>query len=91
MSDPRLGDHAIGIELRIEESVTQRLWAEREGWTDVVRSLELEIAELYAELADTAERVAGRQYAEAVIHDARTAGQLVSSGLVHGCPTRQQQ
>jgi len=56
MNDPRLADHATGLELRIEESVSQQLWAEREGWTEMVRALEAEIADLYLELAATAEQ-----------------------------------
>ncbi len=77
MTNPCLADHAIGLELRIEESVSQRQWAEREGWTAMAQTLEGEIADLYAELADTAEQAAGVHYAQVVIHHAETASHLV--------------
>ena len=69
MSDPRLEDHAVGVELQITELVEQRARAEVQGDTARAEHLQREIATLQEELASTAEQIAGESWAEPVIHD----------------------
>jgi hypothetical protein len=76
MTDPRLADHATGVELQIEELVVQRETARREGWDDQADSLEPEIAQLQLELADTAEKAADEHYQPVSVHGADTADHL---------------
>ena len=76
MTDPRLADHATGVELQIEELVHQRETARREGWGDEADALEPEIAELQLELAETAEQVADEHYQRIDVHDVDTADHL---------------
>lgn len=57
MSDPRLEDHAVGIELQIVELVEQRERARVQGDTDGVNRAQAEIDALQAELATTAEQI----------------------------------
>jgi hypothetical protein len=73
MTDPRLGDHATGVELQIEELVLRRETARREGWPEEADALEPEIAQLQVELAETAERVADEHYRQVRVHDVETA------------------
>jgi hypothetical protein len=68
MIDPRLGDHATGLELQLEELVDRRRRAQREGWPSQVRLIDRHIDELQQELADTAEQVADTHYRIPVIH-----------------------
>lgn len=76
MTDPRLADHATGVELQIEELVVQQDTARREGWDDQADALQPEIALLQLELADTAEQVADENYQPMSIHGADTADDL---------------
>jgi hypothetical protein len=76
MTDPRLADHATGVELQIEELVVQRDTARREGWADQADALEPEIAQLQLELAATAEQAADEHYQPMRVHGADTADHL---------------
>jgi N-formylglutamate amidohydrolase len=57
MSDPRLEDHAVGIELQIVELVEQRERARVQGDSAAVQRVQDEIDALQAELASTAEQI----------------------------------
>ena len=57
VTDPRLVDHATGIELEIVELVEQRERATAQGRAADAARLQSEIDVLYRELADTAERI----------------------------------
>ena len=58
MTDPRLADHEMGLELQIVELVEQRTRAEVQGRSDDARRIQAEIDALQAELAGTAEQIA---------------------------------
>lgn len=58
MTDPRLADHEMGLELQIVELVEQRTRAEVQGRTDDARRIQDEIDALQLELARTAEHIA---------------------------------
>jgi hypothetical protein len=77
MHDPRLGDHATGLELQIEELVVRRERARREGWKDQVDDLEREITGLYLELAETTVEAANPTFRPVVIRGAEKAGDLI--------------
>lgn len=62
MSDPRLEDHAFGIELQITELVERRERASVQGRTDRAKAISKEIEALQAELANTAEEIADEHY-----------------------------
>ena len=51
-------DHALGVELQLEELVDRADEARRHGWPQEAEALEPEITALQGELAETAERVA---------------------------------
>ncbi len=72
MHDPRLEDHALGIELQLAELVDQAERARVQGRLDEAESIQAEMERLQQELAETAERVS--QTAEPVEVDAATAG-----------------
>jgi hypothetical protein len=57
MVDPRLADHAMGIELQLEELTEQRLRATVQGREADARQLENEIRDLHTELAATVEQM----------------------------------
>ena len=57
MTDPRLVDHATGVELEIVELVEQRERAIAQGRAADAARLQSEIDALYRELAETAERI----------------------------------
>ena len=57
MSDPRLEDHAVGVELQIVELVEQRERARVQGDSAGVQTAQDEIDALQAELATTAEQI----------------------------------
>lgn len=59
MADPRLEDHAVGVELQIVELVERMERARIQGEDEEADRLEREIAGLQAELARTAEKIAG--------------------------------
>jgi hypothetical protein len=58
MADFRASDHAMGLELQLEELNEQRERARVQGRLEVVARLEGEIAALQSELARTAELAA---------------------------------
>jgi hypothetical protein len=70
MADPRLEDHAVGVELQITELVEQRERALVQGDDGRAAELTREITGLQEELASTAEQIAGESWDEPVIHDA---------------------
>lgn len=74
MKDPRLEDHALGIELQLAELVDQAERARVQGLDSEAKSIQAEIARLQEELAETAERVA--ESADPVEVDASTASCL---------------
>jgi hypothetical protein len=55
MNNPRLEDHAVGVELQLIEVVEQQHRAEVQGRTDDASALEREVEALQDELATTAE------------------------------------
>jgi hypothetical protein len=55
-------DHAIGVELQLTELVEKRERALVQGRADRARELTSEIEVLQAELAATAERIAGEHF-----------------------------
>ena len=57
MTDPRLEDHLVGLELQLVELVEQEQRAEVQGRVDDAARLEAQVAALQAELATTAERI----------------------------------
>jgi hypothetical protein len=76
MSDPRLGDHALGLELQLEDVVVRLERARRHGWADEVHALELDVTALQLELADTAEQAADEHYRPILVRGAETAERL---------------
>jgi hypothetical protein len=58
MTDPRLEDHAVGVELQLTELVEKRERARVQGRSERVAELSPEIEALQSELAATAERIA---------------------------------
>jgi hypothetical protein len=75
--DPRIGDHATGLELQLEELVIRRERARRKGWADEVHALEVEISAIQLELADVAEQADAGHFKPIVIHGADTAEHLI--------------
>ena len=71
MSDPRLEDHAVGVELQITELVEQRERAVVQGDEVRAAALTVQIEGLQEELASTAEQIAGESWAEPTIHEAQ--------------------
>lgn len=69
MSDPRLEDHAIGVELQMNELVEQRERASVQGDDVRASALTVELEGLQEELASTAEQIAGESWDEPVIRD----------------------
>ncbi|MHB1710991.1 MAG: hypothetical protein ACYCV7_06260 [Acidimicrobiales bacterium] len=53
--DPRQGDHALGIELQLNELVEQRARARAQGNLAEVANLEGRISALWTELADASD------------------------------------
>jgi len=70
MSNPRLEDHLVGLELQLVELVENKQRAEVQGRTEDARALDREISELQAELAATAEELS-REEEEAALPKAR--------------------
>jgi hypothetical protein len=68
MADPRLEDHAVGVELQLTELTEERERARVQGRDDRVRELDAEIAALQDELAVTAERIVTETWHEAEVH-----------------------
>ena len=67
MTDPRLEDHVVGLELQLVELVERHKQAQTlVGGEDEVARLEAEIAELQTELAVSAERLLADEQPQAV-------------------------
>jgi hypothetical protein len=64
VTDPRIEDHAVGVELQLTELVEKRERALVQGRTDRAEELTVEIEVLQTELAATAERI-GNEHFEA--------------------------
>jgi hypothetical protein len=62
MADEHLEDHAIGVELQINELVEQRERALVQGDEARVATLDAEIAALQDELMETSEQIADPDY-----------------------------
>ena len=62
MTDPRIEDHAVGVELQLTELVERRERALVQGRTDEAEALQPEIESLQEELARTAERIASEHF-----------------------------
>ena len=58
MTDPRLEDHVVGLELQIVELVERRERALVQGEPDAAAAIQTEIDALQSELASTAEAIA---------------------------------
>jgi hypothetical protein len=58
MLDPRLEDHAVGLELQIIELVDRLQWAVAQERSDDAVALQKEIEQLQDELVRTTERLA---------------------------------
>jgi DnaJ-domain-containing protein 1 len=67
MADPRLEDHAVGVELQLTELTEELERARVQGRADRMRQLEAEIAELQDDLASTAEQIVSEHWHEAEI------------------------
>jgi hypothetical protein len=73
MANFRPADHAMGLELQIEELIEQRERARVQGRVEDARHLAVEIGALQAELASTAEQAAvlgNQDEPEPELHDA---------------------
>jgi hypothetical protein len=68
MADPRLEDHAVGVELQLTELTEELERARVQGRADRMRALQAEIDELQDDLAATADRIVGEHWHEAEIH-----------------------
>lgn len=67
MTDPRLEDHVVGLELQLVELVERHKYAQTlVGGEDEVARLEVEIADLQTELAASAELLVTDEQPEAV-------------------------
>lgn len=69
MTDPRLEDHAVGVELQITELVEKRERALVQGRRARAADLSAEIEALQAELARTAEAIVDEHYDRVEIHE----------------------
>jgi len=72
VDDPRLADHAVGIELEMTELVEQRQRALVQGRTAEANDLQREIDALQLELVETAEELSS-DAPHAEVHGARIA------------------
>jgi hypothetical protein len=68
MTDPRLEDHAVGVELQLTELVEKIERARVQGRTDRVAELQPQLEALQDELATTAESIADEHWDHAEIH-----------------------
>lgn len=68
MTDPRLEDHAVGVELQLTELNEELERARVQGRTERMAELAPEIAALQDDLATTAERIAGEHWDGPEIH-----------------------
>jgi N-formylglutamate amidohydrolase len=68
MTDPRLEDHAFGVELQMTELVEQIERAKVQGLDDRAAELQRELEALQDDLVETAEIIADEHYEHADIH-----------------------
>jgi hypothetical protein len=69
MTNPRLEDHLVGLELQLVELVENKHRAEVQGRIDDAKLLDVEINELQTEMAATAETISeAEQEVDAVPH-----------------------
>jgi hypothetical protein len=68
MADPRLEDHAVGVELQLTELTEELERARVQGRRDRMAEIERELAALRDDLAATAERIADEHFDGASIH-----------------------
>ena len=68
MADPRLEDHAVGVELQLTELNEELERARVQGRPERMRELETEITALQDDLAETADQIVNETYPEAEIH-----------------------
>ena len=68
MADPRLEDHAIGVELQLTELTEELERARVQGRTERMAAIETEITALQDDLALTAEKIVGDHHKSAEIH-----------------------
>jgi uncharacterized coiled-coil DUF342 family protein len=68
MTDPRLEDHAVGVELQLTELVEKIERARIQGRHDRVAELQPQVEALQDELAETAESIAEEHWEHAEIH-----------------------
>jgi hypothetical protein len=73
MNDPRLEDHALGVELQITELVERIERARVQGRLDRVLELQTELEALQDDLARTADSIANEHWAHAEIHWPKSA------------------
>jgi hypothetical protein len=67
MADPRLEDHAVGVELQLTELTEELERARVQGRPERMQELQREIDVLQQDLADTADRIVGDHWNEAQI------------------------
>lgn len=72
MTDPRLEDHAVGVELQITELVEKIERARVQGRHERVAELQPQLEALQDELATTAEEIADEHWDQAEIHAPHT-------------------
>jgi hypothetical protein len=68
MTDPRLEDHAFGVELQMTELVEKIERARVQGRLDRVAQLQQELDALQDDLVSTAESIANEHFDHADIH-----------------------
>jgi hypothetical protein len=68
MTDPRLEDHAIGVELQMTELAEKIERARVQGRTERVAELQPELEALQDELAETADHIVDEHWGHAEIH-----------------------
>jgi hypothetical protein len=57
MTDPRIEDHLVGLELQLVELVENKQRAEIQGRVDDAKALETDIQAIQTEMATTAEKI----------------------------------
>lgn len=67
MADPRLEDHAVGVELQLTELTEELERARVQRLPERMRVLETEIADLQDDLAATADQIVNETWHEAEI------------------------
>ncbi len=85
MTDPRLEDHVVGLELQLVELVEQRNRAEVQDRLDDVAKLEADIAQVQQELVATAEVISADE--PAADEEPHVLAPTVDEVLTVGAPT----